>query len=219
MGKALGGGMLPVMKIYTFGIFQIIHFRMFFKNIDFQRSDQGKKLFKEGAKICFICPRGGRAKIVADWFYNSSINIEPYYLKGGLKEFKAQEEGKVVVDDDFLMIMTKLEDDPEKLGVGLQLTIAAANKGKTITLVLMHDATRIATKSYAENNKLILPQPLKPWKELLKTIISKQGNIYCCNTCLKIRKIPDDDLIEEAKRIKGPDVIDMKEFCGINFMI
>lgn len=185
----------------------------------FQRTDDGKGVLKDGAKLCFICPRGGRAKVTADWFYNSSFNVEPYYLKGGLTEFRAQEKGKVVIDDDFLMILTKLEDDPEKVGVGLQLCVAAANKGKTVTLVLMHDATRLATKSYAKDNKLVCPEPLKPWNELLKTVISKMANIYCCNTCLKIRKIQDDDLIDEAKRIKGPDVIDLKEFCKVNFMM
>eukprot|EP01084_Bolivina_argentea_P118231 209814_1 len=184
----------------------------------FLNSDEGKNIFKSGSKICFVCTRGGRALMTADWVY-SNMNIEAHYLKGGLTEFLAVRDGKIVVDDDFLMILTHLEDDPEKTGVGLQLCVAAANKGKTVTLVLMHDATRLATKSYAKNNKLVCPEPLKPWNELLKTIIAKQGNIYCCNTCLRIRKIDDDDLIDEAKRVKGPNVIDMKEFCKMNFMM
>eukprot|EP01084_Bolivina_argentea_P103158 184804_1 len=100
------------------------------------------------------------------------------------------------------MILTHLEDNPEKVGVGLQLCVAAGNKGKTVTLVLMHDATRLATKSYAQNNKLVCPEPLAPWKELLKKIIDKQGQICCCNTCLKIRKTDDSDLIDAARRVK-----------------
>ena len=134
----------------------------------FQKSEDGKILLKDGAKLCFICSGGRRAKTTADWFHNSSLNVEAYYLKGGLNEFVEQEKGKIVIDDDFLMILTKLEDDPEKVGVGLQLCVAAANKGKTVTLVLMHEATRLATKSYAADNKLVCPEPIKPWNELLK---------------------------------------------------
>eukprot|EP00483_Globobulimina_turgida_P011842 UN11864 len=148
----------------------------------FLSSDEVENVFKKGSKVCFVCPRGERAKQTADWFYTSNVDIQPFYLRGGLKEFRAQKKGKIVVDDDFLMIITHLEDNPEKVGVGLQLCVAAANKGKTVTLVLMHSATRLATKSYAKNNKLVCPSPLKPWNELLKAIIAKQGNIYWCNT-------------------------------------
>jgi len=185
----------------------------------FERTDEGKALLSNGRKLCFVCPRGGRAKIVADSLMSAGVNVTPYYLKGGLLEFREQQKGKVVTDDDFLMILTILEKDPEKVGLGLQLCLAAANKGKTATLVLMGEATRLATKSYAANNKLELPKVFKPWSEMLSALISKQVNIYCCTTCLKARNTPTEDLIEQSKPVRGPDIIDMKEFCKMNMML
>eukprot|EP01083_Nonionella_stella_P187533 689290_1 len=180
-------------------------------------TEESKKLMESKPKICIVCNSGGRALMVVEWF-NANTNYNFYYLKGGILEYVVQiQDNKVVIDDDFLMVL-RSKDSGEKVGIALQLCVAATNKGKTVTLVLMHDAVHLMTKSFHANNDLECPKPLSPWNVRLQQLIEKKAQIACCNTCLKIRNIEDKDLIEGGKRIKGTDLIDMMDYCKIQFM-
>ena len=51
----------------------------------------------------------------------------------------------------------------------------------------------------------------------MKKLISFNTQILCCNTCLKERKMTDEDLIDGVIRVKGPQILEAKEKCAQTF--
>ena len=107
----------------------------------FQRSDEFSKLFNSRAKIAILCPRGKRAQVTADNLIQKT-KFDVYVIKDGMQAFKK----KFTTDDDWACILTHLNNDPEKVGIALNLCNAAAAKGKSVTLVLMHEAVYLGTQ-------------------------------------------------------------------------
>eukprot|EP00490_Sorites_sp_Unknown_P003385 CAMPEP_0114660418 /NCGR_PEP_ID=MMETSP0191-20121206/19972_1 /TAXON_ID=126664 /ORGANISM="Sorites sp." /LENGTH=97 /DNA_ID=CAMNT_0001888909 /DNA_START=616 /DNA_END=909 /DNA_ORIENTATION=+ len=90
-----------------------------------------------------------------------------------------------------------------------------------VSLVLMSNAVQLATKKYHKDTKDdLFGKFFKPWKALLDGIVSKGGQILCCNTCLVARDMKTDNwdndpfLMSWANRVKGPDIIDAMDQAG-----
>lgn len=172
----------------------------------FIKSQECGTLFSAKPKICFICQSSSRAAVATQYYNNNTMYKQCYFLKNGFNSFKE----KFSIDDNFAIILSNCENDSEKVGIALNLANSAAHKGKTTTLILMHDATWLGTKSYHKNGKLQLPKPFKDWKELFNNFLTEGfGQLLLCTSCLKKRDIEDDDIIEQGIKIQGPDVIDI----------
>jgi len=174
-----------------------------------RQSENSKKVFGNKKKVCFVCPRGPRSDLVARW-YNANTTYDCYTLKKGYSSF----DEPFAKDDDWVVILGYGEDNPEKVGLALNLVNAGAAKGKTSTLILMANGVWLGTKSFREKQKLKLSNVFKPWEESLANLISKHGQIICCTTCLNERKITDQDLIKEAIKMQGPDLVDIMQLSG-----
>ncbi|ETO15781.1 hypothetical protein RFI_21584 [Reticulomyxa filosa] len=178
-------------------------------NKAWRASEHSKKLFGNKKKICFVCPRGTRADLVTRW-YNANTAFDCYTLKGGYSAF----DEPFAKDDDwvYVVVLAYGEENPEKVGLALNLVNAGTAKGKTSTLILMANAVWLATKSFRTKNQFKLSDTFKPWEEQFANLFSKHGQLICCTSCLKERKINDDDLIKEAVKMQGPDLLVIKFF-------
>lgn len=188
-----------------------------------QDTNEAKALVKSKPKICFVCASGERSQTTATIFNNDFQFKNSYYLLGGKKEWVAEcVPNAFVFNDDWITVNSYFTDDPEKCGLAIQLTLAAANKGKTVTLVLMHSAVWIATQTVFmmdvnddSPRNLDVGVPFKPWREMIGKLVKQfQCQILCCTSCLRRRKIPTSDLMDFAIAIKGPDLVEMFDKGG-----
>jgi predicted peroxiredoxin len=97
---------------------------------------------------------------------------------------------KVVVN-----LSTGLED-AERVTVALLLANAALDSGKQVGMWLTKEAVRLALPGFAEG---VACEGCPPLPRLLEQFAEKGGELLPCPICFNTRKLPEDQLVPNAK--------------------
>ena len=97
------------------------------------------------------------------------------------------------------------KDNVDKATVGMTLANAALEGGEQVSVILTTEGVRVGVKGYAD--KMNNGEPFKPMKQLIDGFLAGGGEFNVCTPCMKKRGITEQEIIEGAKFIAGPDVI------------
>jgi predicted peroxiredoxin len=103
------------------------------------------------------------------------------------------DRAKVVIN-----LATGLED-PERVTVAFLVGGAAAEQGKQVAMFLTKDAVRLALPGEAEG---VACDGCPPLERLFAQFADNGGELLVCPICFNARKLPEDDLVGNA-RIAG----------------
>ena len=97
------------------------------------------------------------------------------------------------------------KDNVDKATIGLTLANAALEGGDEVRIILAGEGVRLGVKGYADDMKN--GEPFKPVKQLIDGLLNGGVQLNVCMPCMKKRGITEQDIVEKATFIAGPDVI------------
>jgi len=100
-------------------------------------------------------------------------------------------------EEKILYICTCSGNDPEKAHVPFVFANAALAMDIKATIVLQGEGVNIAQKGYVDS----MPPGggFPPIKELFESFMELGGKIRVCGPCIKVRNIPESDLVAGAE--------------------
>lgn len=100
---------------------------------------------------------------------------------------------------------THAQDDPERATLPFIMGNVAATAGQEAVVLLTVDGVWVATQGYADS---VHKDGFPPLADLMRSFLDNGGQIWACGACTKPRGITEEDLVDGARIVTAPNVVE-----------
>lgn len=107
---------------------------------------------------------------------------------------------------DFLITLTKHENDANNVTIAFAMGIEALKKGQDTEILLLSDGVNLASKGYAETIDIGAPFPAVG--ELVPGFLANGGKIKVCSACMEHNGVLEENLLDGVEIVGADYVVD-----------